>query len=221
MMPSNHPYYYKFTATDGKAPYGLGKISKGEWMPSVQKLVPCLSGYHVLCPESLIHWINKELYRVEVRGDYIWKNGGFVLVVESYRTHSRVEQWSEKNCRLLGAYFAQWAVDRYWAYALTIDRDMSDIEDTRPQNAINAAKAYAHGEITIDELAAAQEAAWAAAKAAGPWRIAGRAARAAAEAAATQKAAWGAARAAAWKVGPTAQSDLNKILIDFMIAHTD
>lgn len=72
-------------------------------------------------------------------------------------------------------------------------------EDKRPREAIEAARKYAHGEITQAELAAARAAAWAAASAA--WPVERDAARAA-----TWAAAWDAAevaaevavRAAAW-----------------------
>jgi hypothetical protein len=95
----------------------------------------------------------------------------------------------DKVVRLMAADFAE-AVLPIW-------RKYSD--DKRPELAIKAARDFAHGKISPQELAAAGDAAWATAGAA---RAAGAAARAAARAAAwaTRAAAGdaGDARAAAW-----------------------
>ena len=68
-------------------------------------------------------------------------------------------------------------------------------KDSRPRKAIETARRYANGEATLEELDAAKDAAWAAARdaaRAAAWDAARDAARAA------EAAAWDAARAAAW-----------------------
>jgi hypothetical protein len=91
-----------------------------------------------------------------------------------------------KVARLLAADFAEDVLPIWKKYS----------DDKRPELAIQAARDFAHGRITLEELYAARAAAWAAA-----WAAARDAARAAAWAAARDAAgdaAWAAARAAAW-----------------------
>ena len=219
-----HPYYYKFTCKDGQMPFGNGCISNGKWMPEIKSLQPCVSGYHCLTPNGLIDWINVELYRVEIRGNWIWKDRGKVIVCESYRTHSRVKQWNEKNQRMLAAEFAQWAIDRYW----------TNKSDTRPQDAIQAARDYAKGIISQDQMNTAGSAVWSAAESAAgsaarsaaesaAWSVASSAAWSAAQSAASsaaESAAWSAAWSVAWSVAESAgRSALNTIMIEFLKNH--
>lgn len=138
-----HPYYYKFMNFGGMAPYGSGKIAPaGEWMPTIKKLVPRSSGYHVITNDALVNWIGDELYRVEVRGRWVWKEEGKILVVESYRQHSRVEFWNSRTKMLLACEFAQWALDLVWAGKA----------DPRLQNAIDATRLFVNHEITLSDL---------------------------------------------------------------------
>jgi hypothetical protein len=99
----------------------------------------------------------------------------------------RLDTWNDTTARLFAADCAERVLPIYEkAY-----------KDTRPRQAVEAARAFARGEISRDELAAAGAAAGAAARAA-----AGDAARDAARAAA-----WAAARAAAWDAAWAAARD--------------
>ena len=87
-------------------------------------------------------------------------------------------------------------------------------EDNSPRKAIEAARLYLAGEIGIEELEAAENAAWAAENAA--W-AAGTAARAAENAArAAENAAWAAGTAAAWAANPKYIKELEELLINFI-----
>jgi hypothetical protein len=237
--PKTWPYFYKFLNADLSCTYGRGSWVEGEWMPMIAgALESCANGYHCLTPRALIDWIAPALWRVEVRGGWIWKEEGKVIVVREARLHSRVEQWDERNQRLLAAEFGQWAVDRHWR----------PHKDSRPQQAIDAARAYARGEIdaaAMDAARAAAKTAWRAACAAAwpadpaAW-TAGAAAAADAAAAAARAAAWPAdtaawaayaalaADAALWAArdatgAPSwaaARAELNQIMIDWLVAHT-
>jgi hypothetical protein len=213
-LPDHHPYYYKFMGWNGEARYGTGSIGPvGEWMPTVKRLEPCESGYHVITPEGLLDWIAPELYRVEVKGNWIWKEEGKVLVVESYRQHSRVEHWNDRTQRLLAAEFAQWAVDRYW----------TDKSDTRPQQAIDTARLYADGKISDAELSAAYNAARSAARGAA-YSAADSAAYSVASAAysvdsaaySVASAAYSAASAAYYTASSAGYAELNQLMVDFL-----
>jgi hypothetical protein len=118
---------------------------------------------------------------------------------------------TEQNCdtvaRLMAADFVEAALPLY---------ESKYPGDARPRQAIEAARAFARGEINTDQLAAARAAAWDAGDAwaarAAAWAAAGAAAGAAARAAAWAAgaaawAAWAAARAAARAAG-AAQADI-------------
>ena len=107
---------------------------------------------------------------------------------------STLEDLTEQEQRLIAADFAERVLPLF---------ETQHPDDDRPRKAIEAARAYARGEITKEQLAAADAAARAAARAAA-W-AAGAAARAAAWAAADASAR-AAARAAVWAAGAAARA---------------
>jgi hypothetical protein len=166
--------YYKIL--DNGKPYNGGtgtwflpKNGPGEWMPKIEQLKPCISGYHLCRERDLVLWLGPEIYEAEGRGEKIVCDNK--VVFQQARLIRRLDTWTEKTIRL----FACDCAERVAHLA----------KDKRCQNAINTARRYATGEATEEELAAARDAAWGAAA----WD----AARAAAWAAA-----WDAARDAAW-----------------------
>ena len=179
------PDYYKLLNLDGTTPQGYGKWplprdgKPGEWLPTIKgKLAPCENGYHAMELGDLLDWEGPLLVRVEVGGEII--RDGNKSVCRRARTVSAVDTWNERNLRLLAADCAERVLHIY-------EKEVPG--DLRPREAITAARAFANGEITREQLAAARAAAWDAAWAA--WA----AARADAEAAAWD-AAWAAAQAA-------------------------
>lgn len=181
--------YYKIL-NDGKSPYAnfdyteyLPKNGKpGKWLPKIDKLELCKSGYHVTDAEHLIDWIDgNQLFEVEVKGKAL--KGDDKTTCRTIRLVRQVEGWNDKNLR----FFAFWCAEQ----VLHIYEEKSP-DDNRPRRAIETARRYAEGLATEGELAATWVAAWAAARAAGT------AARAAARAAGAAAWASDAARAAVW-----------------------
>src|SRR3990167_9022380 len=176
--------FYKFLNEDGTSCNGgSGKWNlpengqPGEWMPYIETLKPCESGYH-LCEESdLIEWIGPTLYLVEGRGKSIRDVNKTVF--QEARLIQRVENWNVRTVRL----FACDCAER----VLTIFENEYP-SDTRLREAIRVARLFADGEASENELKAASAAAsadWAS------WAAASAAASAA-------RAVWAASRAADW-----------------------
>ena len=144
---------------------GSATWTPGEWMPAITDLVACKRGYH-LCRESdLIYWLGPAIWEAEARGAEIVQDDK--IVVAEARIIRQVETWNETTARLFAADCAERVLPIF-------EKQYPD--DKRPRLAIEAARAFARGEIT----AAARAAAWAAAGAA------------------ARDAAWATAGAAAW-----------------------
>ena len=151
--------YYKVLAADGVSPRhgGSGKwfVPKGErvgkWMPAIRDISPCSRGYHFVTLEQLPRWIGPTLYEVEVRGQIIHESDK--SVAEQARLVRRIETWNDKTLRLYAADCAERVVSLY-------EKDYPT--DTRPRKAIQAARDFANGKITAEELNAAYAAAYAA-----------------------------------------------------------
>src|SRR3990167_6066256 len=157
-----------------------GRNLPGKWMPKITDLEPCVRGYHVCDDyEDLLNWLGPDIWVCEWRGLSVRSSSK--RVVEQARLIRHADRWNEQSARLFAADCAEHVLPVWEAYT----------DDDRPRLAIAAARAYARGEIGLEELdaarAAAEDAAWAAA----------RAAAGAAAGAATWGAAWAATRDAA------------------------
>ena len=177
---------YKVLDTDGRPFHGgtgtwhLPKGSRpGKWMPAIPDPIPCVRGYHVCDgPADVLHWLGPVIYEVEVRGTQIRHD--CKTVAEQARLVRRVDGWNERTAWMFAADCAE-------AVLPIFERERP--EDDRPRKAIEAARAYARGEIGDAAKAAAGAAAWDAAGAAdwaagwdagaAGWDAAGAAARAA------------------------------------------
>ena len=169
--------YYK-VLKNGKSPYAsydyseyLPKDGKpGKWLPKVDNLELCDSGYHVTDAEHLIDWIDgNQLFEVEVKRKVL--KGDNKTTCQQIRLVKQVEGWNDKNLRLFACWCAEQVLPIY-------EKDYPN--DKRPRHAIDSARRYAEGLATAKELSAARDAARAAA-----WDAA-------------RDAAWDAAWAAAW-----------------------
>jgi len=152
--------YYKIlrdgkTCNDGNADYHLPENGKpGDWMPKIKgDLIPCENGYHLCRPQDLIHWLDKDIYEAEYRGDIVEDNDK--VVVRQVRLVRKVDKWNNKTARLFAVWCAREALK------------LVDNPDERSVAAVDIAEKFANGEATEDELAAARDAArdaaWAAA----------------------------------------------------------
>ena len=164
--------YYKFLLPDGATPQGYGRWPlDGSWLPKLTgNLIPCQHGYHVMSDVDLTEWCGPyDLWTVDIKYKPVPHNNK--TVVRTARLVDKVGSLDDRKLRLFAADCAERVLPLFEA---------KRPGDDRPRKAIEAARAYANGEIT----AAAWAAAWAAARAA-----AGDAA---------WDAAWDAAGAAAW-----------------------
>ncbi len=169
----------------------------GEWRDVSGKLVSCKNGLHLCRRDQLIAWLGPCIWEAEADPAEIIVDTDKVIARRA-RLIRQLDAWNTRSQRLFAADCAERVLHLY---------EREHPGDTRPRDAIAAARAYAIGAIDDDERAATQAAAWAAAEAAAwaatqaaAWAAAWAAARAAAQAAA-ETAAWDAAEAAerAWQ----------------------
>ncbi len=163
------------TARQGRGSWHLPKGKRpGKWMSPIEgDLVPCKNGYHLCRETDLLEWLGPAIFEVEHRGEMVEATNK--IVVREARLIRKCSGWNETTARLFAADCAERVLPIF-------ERQHPD--DNRPRKCIEAARAYARGEIDAAARAAAWAAAWDAA-----WAAAGAAARAAA---------WAAARDAAW-----------------------
>jgi hypothetical protein len=168
---------------DGKWP------RRGVWRKVDGPLVLCEHGLHLCRENDLVLWLGPEIWEAEYDGERI--DAEDKIVVSKARLVRKVDTWNERTARLFACDCAERVLPIY---------EKKYPDDKRPREAIAVSRRYADGKATKEELAAARDAAWDAARAAAG-AAAGDAARAAAWAAAwdaARDAAWAAARAAAW-----------------------
>jgi len=152
--------YYKVLNDDG-TPFhgGIGQWSlpegdkPGKWMPPIENLELCASGYHVINKNQLIEWIGPTIFEVEVKGKFI--HDANKSVFESARLIRKIEAWNDKTARLFAADCAERVLPFY---------ESEYPNDSRPRLAIDATRKFANGEITQDKLNAARSAARSAAR---------------------------------------------------------
>ena len=177
------PKALKFLKEGGIGPYSgfqwpLPNGKPGKWVSVKGDLKMCERGVHACTPEQAMVWLQAEAYVIELGAV---TDDGSKLVARKGRLVRKLDRWDEKNQRLFAADCAEHVLPIF---------EKERPGDDRPRKAIEAARAYARGEIN----AAAWDAAWDAAGAAA-WDAARAAAWAAARAAAGA-AAWDAAGAA-------------------------
>ncbi len=183
---------YWFSSDDGTTAYQTVPAEVGRTDTFDGQPVPCERGLHASPTpwDALKYAMGGRLWEVEIPADAVPHGNPVDKYVATRRTYLRSvdlrDVLVEFSCRR-----AEGVLHIY---------EKKYPNDSRPRNAIEAARASQRGEITKEQLAAAGAAAWDAAGAAA-WAAAWAAARAAAWAAARDAvwdAAWAAAGAAAW-----------------------
>jgi len=195
---------YKVLNEDGSCCYGGqgrwplptkrldGTWTPGAWLEVEGKLKSCANGLHACRDEQVLDYLGSAMFELEYEGEV--QDTGDKCVGRKARLLRRFEGWNPRSQRLFASDCAERMLPLYEA---------AYPNDTRPRVAIDTARRYANGEATLQELAAASDAAWDAASAAAraaAWDAAWDAARDAAwdaARAAARAAAWDAARAAA------------------------
>ena len=138
----------------------------GDWMPPISNIHPCKRGYHLGKGSQVLYWLGPTLWVAEGRGEHIEDENKIVFA--QARLVQKIEGWTERTAQLFAADCAEHVLHCYNDYATS----------TAPALAIAAARDFANGKITKEQLSAAESAA--------------ESARSAAE-----SAAWAAARSAA------------------------
>ena len=180
-QPSDTRLAIKFLTADGRGPQSNFKWPQpGEWVETKGELSACHNGVHAATLAQALTWCDSSAWLIELDGEII--EADYKLCARRGRLVRRLDAWDERSARLFAADCAERVLPIF-------ERERPN--DARPRKAIEAARAYARGEIHAAGLAAARVAAWAAAGDA--WDAARDAASVAARAAA-----WTAARAAAW-----------------------
>ena len=198
--------YYKFLTADNKGEYSKFDYTEylpdgdkpGKWLPEIETLSICESGYHACKAEHLLEWINAQLFEVELAGEIVEAENK--VVAQNMRILRKVETWNDKTARL----FACWCARD----VLPLFEDKYP-DDKRPRVAIETAEQYAEGNSTLEELAASWNASWAASSAASwaassaaSWAVSSAASWAASSAASSaaswDASSWDASRAASW-----------------------
>jgi hypothetical protein len=221
------PNYYKFLNEDGSAVYGYGTWSlpngdtPGDWMPHVEELISCKSGYHLCRTEDLVIWMGPRLFVAEVRGDVVESDDK--IVCHQARLIKEVTTWNKTTAQ-------QFAIECANHVLHIFEKAYPD--DNRPRRALEVAQRFLDGDASEDELResgddartaprdAASDAAWWASRAVGDaasdaawdaWYSL-RAAWAAWDAWDASRAAWWAARAA----GDAEHEWQTKLLLDML-----
>jgi hypothetical protein len=176
----------------GSGKWNLPQNGKpGKWMPKIEKVIPCESGYHLCREEDLILWLNEEIYEAEGRGEFIRHDNNKDVFGEA-RLIRKLEGWNKKSKRLFAADCAERVLPIFEKEYPT---------DSRPRKAIEASRKFANRKITMKNMTIAGDAAGAAGDAA--WAARNAAWGAGDAAGAARDAAW-AARNAAWGAGDAA-----------------
>jgi hypothetical protein len=147
--------YYKVLNHDATSCHG-GTVAwhkpkgkrPGKWMPKIEVLVPCRSGYHLCRPEDLVLWLGPAIYEAEGRGLVIPQDDK--IVAQEARLLRRFDTWNERTARLFACDCAE--------------RVLHLTTDERSHEAVRVARRYAEGEATDEGLdaasAAARDSAW-------------------------------------------------------------
>ncbi len=137
----------KFLNADGRGEYSrfawpLPRDGKpGKWVKAEGKLIPCRNGIHACTLGQAPNWLNVRAYIIELDGQVI--DTGNKLVARRGRLVRYLDKWDDTNARLFAADCAERVLKRRCPH------------DDRPRKAIEAARAYARGEITAAAAAAA------------------------------------------------------------------
>lgn len=126
----------------------------GKWMPAVKgDVVPCINGYHLCRASNLLSWLGPTIYEAEYKGELV--EGDDKVVVRQARLVRKCGNWNSTTARLFAADCAERVLPIF---------EKTCPGDDRPRKAIEAARAFARGEINNAARKASAVAAWTAAR---------------------------------------------------------
>ena len=119
-----------------------GTWTPGKWTEKINgDLIPYKNGYHICGKNDLVCWLDKEIYEAEYRGEIIRNIDNYT--VREVRLLCKIETWNEKVARLFAADCAERVLPNYEAQYPN---------DKRLRLIVKAARDYANGKITSNEL---------------------------------------------------------------------
>lgn len=138
------PTLYKVLHPDRFAFHGgLGTWpAPGEWIEVAGPLVPCQNGLHLCRERDLVRWLGPAIWTAEHEGEIVECDDK--IVVRRARLVRRIETWTPRTARLLAADCAERALPIF---------ERAHPNDARPRKAIEAARAFARGEIDASTFA--------------------------------------------------------------------
>lgn len=138
--------YYKFLTDGNKGEYSNFDYTEylpdgdrpGKWLPKIERLKLCNSGYHACKAENLLDWTNAQLFEVELAGEII--DDYDKSVAQRMRIVKKIEAWNDNTARLFACWCARDVLPIYEAECP---------DDKRPRVAIETAERYAEGNATL------------------------------------------------------------------------
>ena len=131
----------------------------GKWMPKVEDVCACESGYHLIPAKAIVEWLPRAPltgYLCEAEGRGASDKDGDKVAFTQARLLKIVGVLDEVSMRLAAADMAERALPIFYKVRPN---------DDRPAKAIQAARDFAHGKIDAAAGDAAADAAWAVARA--------------------------------------------------------
>jgi hypothetical protein len=155
--------YYKFLTADQHGPYSrfdykpyLPKGKRpGKWLPKLDNLAMCSTGYHVCELKDWRRWARADLYLVETKGDGVHSDDKSAF--GQIRLVRKVDTWNQDNLVRFAVKCARRQLKHY---------ETQYPADKRVRDALKAATDYVDGKIDRDSLLKARVAAANAANAA-------------------------------------------------------
>jgi hypothetical protein len=123
-------------------------VSLGAWMPKIENISLCNSGYHIVEFAHLLDWRGSLLCTAEIRGEQL--TDGSKTVAQEIRLLRVIKEWNKKNLRLFAADCAERVLPIF---------EKKHPNDKRPRLAIQAARAFTHGKISARVMLDARHAA--------------------------------------------------------------
>jgi len=118
---------------------GSAKWAYRKWMPHIDNINPCVSGYHVCREQDLVKWLHASIWEVEIKGRIIELEDK--VVASDARLIRKVHAWNDRTARLFACDCAEHALQYAGA------QHLSTLKRT-----IETARRYANGNATKKEL---------------------------------------------------------------------
>ena len=67
----------------------------GAWMPKIERIIMCVSGYHLVDESAIIHWIGPSIWEAEHRGWFMGPDEGKIVAQEA-RLVTKIEGWHRR-----------------------------------------------------------------------------------------------------------------------------